>query len=83
MDRDAETESPLNARFVNNTWRCGRCDAEMEFGSALVSTYAGSEDDIGGCVTYSIAGPGRLVTVLKCPTCGYSFRPPTWVFSAR
>ena len=49
---------------------------EFEDGQALVSTLTGEEDDLGGCVTLSPGGPGKMVSVKKCPVCGFSFRAP-------
>jgi hypothetical protein len=43
----------------------------------MVNTFVGEEDDIGGCITLSAGGPGRLVDVAKCPSCGYSIHAPS------
>lgn len=58
-------------------WKCTSCNAAMLPGIAMESTLVGEEDDIGGCVTLNWGGSGRMVRVIKCPVCGYSFLPPT------
>ena len=47
----------------------------MRDGIALESTLVG-EPDFPGCeaVTLSEGGPGRLVAVMKCSECGWSYR---------
>ena len=57
--------------------QCRHCAIPMKPGKSLVSTLTGEEDDIGGCVTLSAGGPGRMVAVMKCPSCGHSFIPPS------
>jgi hypothetical protein len=52
---------------------CKHCEIPMLPGTALVSTFVGHED-LGGVVTMSPGGPGKLVPVWKCPECGYSVR---------
>lgn len=54
---------------------CRHCQSPMRDGIALVSTLVG-EPDFPGCeaVTLSEGGPGRLVAVMKCSECGWSYR---------
>lgn len=53
--------------------KCKKCNIEMKPGVAMQQTYRGIPDFIGGEVmTVSPGGPGKLVTCLKCPECGYS-----------
>ena len=55
--------------------RCKKCQTVLQPGIAMVSTLVGEEDDIGGLVTLSPGGPGRLVDCNKCPECGFSVIP--------
>lgn len=57
--------------------KCPRCDVPMRPGVAILPTVVGEEDDIGGCVTLSYGGPGRLIDCLKCPECGHSITGKT------
>ena len=52
--------------------KCNRCGGEMNPGQALESTLVGEPDDMGGCVTVSPGGPGKLVPCMKCAECGWS-----------
>lgn len=52
--------------------KCNRCGGEMKPGQALENTLVGEPDDIGGCVTLSPGGPGKLVPCMKCAECGRS-----------
>lgn len=54
---------------------CPKCGGRMKPGIALTSTYAGEEDDIGGCITLYHGGPGKLIDVIKCEQCGCSIIP--------
>ena len=51
---------------------CNRCGGEMKPGQALESTLVGEPDDLGGVVTVSPGGPGKLVPCMKCAECGWS-----------
>ena len=51
---------------------CTHCGGEMKPGQAIESTLVGEPDDIGGCVTVSPGGPGKLVPCMKCAECGWS-----------
>lgn len=47
----------------------------MSEGIALMSTLVGEPDFTSGeVVTLSEGGPGRLVAVMKCTECGWSYR---------
>ena len=52
---------------------CPKCKTKMVDGKAIAQTYTGvgdfGDDDI---VTLSPGGPGKLVSVSKCPQCGFS-----------
>lgn len=51
------------------------CQSPMREGIAMESTLTGAPDFINGeCVTLSEGGPGRLVAVMKCSECGWSYR---------
>ena len=53
---------------------CRRCDAPMQPGIALESTVRAGTPDLGGGIgqTMTIGGPGVVVPVSKCSTCGWS-----------
>lgn len=54
---------------------CRHCQSPMREGIAMESTLTGAPDFINGeCVTLSEGGPGRLVAVMKCTECGWSYR---------
>ena len=57
---------------AENPKTCKRCGGEMKPGQAIESTLVGVPDDIGGCVTVSPGGPGKLVPCMKCAECGWS-----------
>lgn len=52
---------------------CKRCDAPMEPGKALTTTF-GPEENIRRGELVGPSGPGKMVACLKCPKCGYSVR---------
>lgn len=59
--------------------RCRHCHTSMQPGVAIEQTYTAGEpdfpsdrDDPNAIVTLSPGGPGKLVTCLKCPQCGWS-----------
>lgn len=54
---------------------CPRCHVMLESGQALISTVICRSLDMGEAVTMSTGGPGKLIPVLKCPSCGYSRTP--------
>lgn len=55
--------------------KCRHCQSPMRDGIALESTLVGEPDFTGGeAVTLSEGGPGRLVAVMKCAECGWSYR---------
>lgn len=55
---------------------CRKCGGTMQVGRAIVPTWAGTPDDLGGgVVTMASGGPGRLVPCLKCVSCGWSVTP--------
>ena len=58
--------------IAENEKSAPRCGGEMKPGQALESTLVGEPDDIGGCVTVSPGGPGKLVPCMKCAECGWS-----------
>lgn len=58
---------------------CKKCGALMRHGLAIQQTYTAGEPDFPGdhndpnaIVTLSPGGPGKLITCLKCPQCGWS-----------
>ena len=54
---------------------CRHCQSPMRDGIALESTLVGEPDFTSGeVVTLSEGGPGRLVAVMKCTECGWSYR---------
>ena len=57
-------------------FRCGRCDIELVEGKALENTLAGIPDFIGDdtVCTVSQTGPPIMISVWKCPKCGYSVK---------
>ena len=66
---DVKIDSAMAQEGESN---CTRCGGEMKPGQALESTLVGEPDDIGGCVTVSPGGPGKLVPCMKCAECGWS-----------
>ena len=60
------------ASAAENPKTCTRCGGEMKPGQALESTLVGEPDDLGGVVTVSPGGPGKLVPCMKCAECGWS-----------
>ena len=55
--------------------KCRHCQSPMSGGIALVSTLVGEPDfPSSEAVTLSEGGPGRLVAVMKCTECGWSYR---------
>lgn len=54
---------------------CKKCGAAMKRGVAIEQTYTGTPD-FAGCdvCTMSPGGSGKLVTCLKCQSCGFSIR---------
>ncbi len=55
--------------------KCRHCQGQMREGIALESTIVGVPDFTSGeVVTLSEGGPGRLVAVMKCTECGWSYR---------
>lgn len=56
--------------------KCPKCNVPLKEGTALVSTLTGLPDFPGDkhATTVSPGGPGQLVAVYKCPSCGYSIR---------
>lgn len=50
---------------------CNRCLCPIREGVALQNRAVCSGDPLGA--TWSHSGPAELVTVWKCPACGYSF----------
>lgn len=53
---------------------CRRCEVTMQPGVALQQTFTGIGDfhDNDAVCTFSLGGPGQLVSVMKCPECGHS-----------
>jgi hypothetical protein len=52
---------------------CPKCFLTLQEGIALQQTYTSGLPDLGGeIVTMSPGGPGKLISCLKCPECGYS-----------
>ncbi len=55
--------------------KCRHCQSPMREGIAMESTLTGAPDFPNGeVVTLSEGGPGRLVAVMKCTECGWSYR---------
>ena len=55
--------------------KCRHCQSPMREGIAMESTLTGAPDfPSGEVVTLSEGGPGRLVAVMKCTECGWSYR---------
>ena len=54
--------------------KCRRCQTNMRPGLALAQSFTGIGDfhDDDDVVTLSPGGSGHLVSVMKCPACGYS-----------
>lgn len=80
---DEEREAVM-ARVVDGTinrqnenrrrGECPKCGVLLKVGQAIQQTYTGVPDFAGDAypVTVSPGGPGKLVSCLKCPECGYS-----------
>lgn len=68
----------LKRMGVEKQWRedgkCHSCGGEMKEGIAIGQTYRGVPDFPDGEVcTFSPGGPGKLVPVMKCVKCGWSY----------
>lgn len=55
---------------------CKKCGAGMKLGKAIEQTSVCHDRDMGGVVTMSPGGPGKLIDCWKCPECGYSITIP-------
>lgn len=54
---------------------CKKCHIPMKEGVAIGQTWKPGRPDFYGDlrgVTLSPGGPGRVISALKCPKCGYS-----------
>lgn len=60
-----------------NDENCRRCSTPLVIGKAIRSTLVPAGEDFPGVTdlrgrTLCSGGPGDLIDVLKCPSCGYS-----------
>lgn len=66
---------PLNPPMEGEVDNCRRCGSEMRPGIAMGQTATPGVPDFPGdreASTYSVGGPGKLMTCMKCPACGWS-----------
>lgn len=62
---------------MKHTPRCPKCRVPLREGQAIQQTWiTGAPDFIGdvrpNIQTMSAGGPGKLISCLKCPECGWS-----------
>ena len=60
----------------DNRNKCRKCDIELVKGQALENTPYGIPDFVGDdyVCTVSMTGPPIMISVWKCPSCGYSVK---------
>jgi len=58
---------------------CRRCHTPIRPGIATGQTFTGGVPDFPGdthATTLSAGGPGKVISVMKCPECGWSVTAP-------